>query len=928
MAAEHPRFSLVAASQHEGQAHLPFLDEAARDLDAVLRDPLRGACAPALTDGGPLLVNAGKSKTYDAVAGAAERASNGGLLILAWIGHGLASNGNFYVLPHGCALSLGHSHGPYGLTFHIKELLTSHPRLSLILLIDACFSGQGAAEAATSWVDLDNDLRRRFQVLTAANIEDPAYDCAFSRAIAARLRTGHIAWGETLTGTDLKREVERVERRQQPALVTLDGSKARPELWVAHNAALGAKTGSLPAFSPADLAILRPALRFFRPTPPLTAVVAASRAHRYVVVQGPAGSGKTTTIGALTRPEVAPNAVPEGFVNALRLLKSNEDAGRVARHLAKQLAGTVDGFRHAQTVFQTSVPRIELDRMTGTERYLLGPLRHLPAGTEVRIILDGFDQLSDVSAEDLRDLLGQVHVLSRGGPDVRLVVSSRPDVTPHPSAYKVSMDKAPESELRAYLSQRKVQQQLHDAVVASSSGGWLVASLLADYVTRVPDLEPKDIPSGLAAVYDGIFDQALEGGAAWDEEESALRAALTVLVAAGPGAVLPLPALLDACQRLGVPSLDEAGLGKCLAPLRRYIMRAAAGQGTSSTMLYGLFHQSLVDYLAGALPTGPGAYGVDVVAGHRALASSLATLAAGDKRTPANAREPLYDYAERAEPDHLWRCGAYKQIIHSLKARLSAVPRENLQRWQRWHQEFTQFLAPDDPNTLTARHEIAYWTGEAGKPDDALKLYSNVLEDRIRVLGPDDPDTLATRHGIARWTGEAGNPDEALKLYTELFADAKRALGSDPLLFLVRHGLGFWTGEAGKPEEALKLYKDLLNDRIRILGPDDPDTLATRHNLAHWTGETGKPEEALKLYKDLLNDRIRVLGPDHPSTLATRHNLARRTGETGKPEEALKLYKDLLKDRIRVLGPDHPKTLATRRAIAHWTRQTRGREGT
>ncbi|MEU5240962.1 tetratricopeptide repeat protein [Streptomyces lydicus] len=918
MAAEHPRFSLVVASQHQRLGHLSFLDEAARDLDAALQDPLRGACAAALPGGSSVLVNADTTVTYEAVADAARHASEGGLLILTWIGHGLASNGNFYVLPRGCTLSLGHPIGPYGLPHHIKELLTSHPRLSLILLVDACVSGQSAAEAATGWIGMGKDLRRRFQVLSAANMDEPAYDCAFSRAIVVQLRTGHIAWDRELTCSDLKKAAERTERGQQPALITLDGAKTGPELWVAHNAALLPKAGSLPAFSAADLAVLRPALQYFHPTPPLAAIVSASREHRCVVVEGPAGYGKTTAIGALTRHEVAPDTVPEGFVHALRLLKPNEEAGRMAHQLAKQLDVTVNEFRQARIAFETSIPRIELEHMTGAEQKLLGPLQFLPVGAQVRIVLDGFDQLSEVSARDLGNLLHQLQRLSHDGPDIRLVISCRPHAAPPLAAHEVSMVAAPEPELRAYLAQRTVPQYLHDALVASSSGNWLIASLLADYVATSLDLEPHDIPSGLAAVYDSVFDQALEGGAGWDQPGSELKAALTVMAAAGPGAGLPLPVLLDACQRISSRAMDAARLDECLAPLRRYIVHASAGHGASATMLYGVFHQSLVDYLTGALPAGPGAYRVDT-AGHRAIVSALATLAPAGKRTPANAREPLYDYAERAEAEHLWRCNAYQEIIQSLKARLSTVPRENLQRWQRWHQEFTQHLGSDHRDTLTTRQEVAFWTGEAGEPKKALKLYTDLLEDRVRILGPDDSDTLATRHGIARWTGEAGNREEALKLYNDLLTDAERVPGSEALLLLIRHGLAYWMGEAGEPEKALKLYTDLLEDRVRILGPDGPDTLATRHNLARWMGEAGEPEKALKLYTDLLEDRVRILGPDDPDTLATRHNLARWMGEAGEPEKALKLYTDLLKDRIRILGPDHPRTLATRQGIADLT---------
>jgi hypothetical protein len=64
---------------------------------------------------------------------------------------------------------------------------------------------------------------------------------------------------------------------------------------------------------------------------------------------------------------------------------------------------------------------------------------------------------------------------------------------------------------------------------------------------------------------------------------------------------------------------------------------------------------------------------------------------------------------------------------------------------------------PEHPNTLTARHSLAYWTGEAGDAARARDQLAALLPIRKRVLGPEHPSTLATRHNPARWAREAGN---------------------------------------------------------------------------------------------------------------------------------------------------------------------------
>lgn len=220
------------------------------------------------------------------------------------------------------------------------------------------------------------------------------------------------------------------------------------------------------------------------------------------------------------------------------------------------------------------------------------------------------------------------------------------------------------------------------------------------------------------------------------------------------------------------------------------------------------------------------------------------------------------------------------------------------------------------PDTLSARSQIAFWTGRCGHPEDALRLFKELLSDQEQVLGPDHPDTLGTRSSIAAWTGEAGDPAKALQLSKDLLPDQQRILGTDhPRTLSTRGNIASWTGRCEDPEGALRLHQELLADDERILGPDHPDTLRTRNNIAYWTGQCGRPAEALQLGEKLLHDLKRILGPEHPFTLRTRSNIAIWTEAYGHPEDALRLHQDLLPDQERLLGPDHPDTLFTQRAI-------------
>ena len=227
---------------------------------------------------------------------------------------------------------------------------------------------------------------------------------------------------------------------------------------------------------------------------------------------------------------------------------------------------------------------------------------------------------------------------------------------------------------------------------------------------------------------------------------------------------------------------------------------------------------------------------------------------------------------------------------------------------------------PEHPETLAARHELASWTGQAGDAAGARDQSAALLPVFERVLGPEHPDTLITRGNLARWTGGAGDAAGARDQFAALLTVFERVLGPEhPETLITRHKLAFWTGQAGDAAGARDQSAALLPIRERVLGPEHPDTLITRGNLARWTGEAGDAAGARDQFAALLTVFERVLGPEHPETLITRHFLASWTGQAGDAAGARDQSAALLPVFERVLGREHPDTLITRHELAYWT---------
>ena len=216
-------------------------------------------------------------------------------------------------------------------------------------------------------------------------------------------------------------------------------------------------------------------------------------------------------------------------------------------------------------------------------------------------------------------------------------------------------------------------------------------------------------------------------------------------------------------------------------------------------------------------------------------------------------------------------------------------------------------LGPDNSYTLISRNNLACAYRDAGRLDEAIDLFEQVLAGRLRVLDPDNLDILASRNNLAAAYELAERLDDAIPLFEQNLTDCERILGSDHLDTLAsRNNLAGVYKSAGRLDETIDLYEQNLKDCRRILSPDHPDVFLFRDNLADARRKAGELDRAIDLYERNLDDRLRVLGPDHPDTLASRNNLALAYESAGRLDEAIDLYEQNLTDCERLLSPNHP----------------------
>ncbi len=404
------------------------------------------------------------------------------------------------------------------------------------------------------------------------------------------------------------------------------------------------------------------------------------------------------------------------------------------------------------------------------------------------------------------------------------------------------------------------------------------------------------------------------------EAERPTAAALLRLLACLAAEPVPLRLILestapaddmDAGIALAVRPLlgDRLAAADAVAALRQYSLITAAGDGTV-----------LVHRLVQAVT-------MDLMAADRAALWRQAAAVLIEAATPADTSRPASWPACAALLPHasvvldLTSDGISDLATYLGASGSYSLARDTFRRIAEAHEAAPDYV-PEHPDTLIARANLAFFTGQAGDPAAARDQYAALLPVMEEVLGAEHPDTLTARANLASFAGLAGDPAAARDQYAALLPVIEKILGAEhPDTLTARANLARWTGHAGDPAAARDHYAALLPVIEKISGAEHPDTLTARANLARWTGHAGDPAAARDQYAALLPTMEKILGAEHPDTLTDRANLATFTGLAGDPAAARDQYAALLPVREKVSGAQHPDTLTARVNLAHWRRQ-------
>ncbi|WP_405163749.1 tetratricopeptide repeat protein [Nocardia sp. NBC_01499] len=920
------RLALVVGSECVALGELGFTGELATGLYESLTEV--GGWRSATDNDAPVL-NPTAAQLVTAVDAAFVAAGQRqATLLLAFIGHGVATSAeDFYLLGHDSP-AVPNSHNAFHLTQEIRERLNQSAVDGLVVLVDACETGQGVIGAARRWTDLLAQSAGRMEMLVAAG-EGPAFSGCFTRTMLSTFHGGLPLRGENLLPADLVDPIAGECVHQQPQYLSFTSGAvsvahgADPGLWLVPNTARhrDAVSGRSAAGFVDQLTrglLVTPDVREHLDT------IVDAGSHRLRVVIGPAGAGKSTLLAMLIRPSLVEGlSVTPEYITAAVFLTAASSIEAVAAELAAQLSARLPGFAEAAQAVRAHRARDEFDIFDLSVRHPLARLS--TSGRRVTLVFDGLNQPPEGTR---RLLVAAITDLTRRDDlrHVRVIVGIRDgtgveDAPALAHMYRIEVGEPAADDIATAVGSARgsgapadpadwvnwIQTLLAETptdVEGSHvvSGGWLLARMLLEVASSITD-GAVAAGIGLDRIVALRVDAALRG--MYSETAGATGTFLSIMVAAGVGPVLPIELLDAALTALGV-DLHIARIRDMTVALGALVTRSRPGTPRESL---GVTHGALLPGLRSECKH----LGAELEDAHRAIVAAI-------KESPS---DRAADYARGSAVRH---CLAYRDsasALHFLELLQTTRSADNRDLWAAWVPAFVETLGPDHPDTLTTRSREAYHRAESGDLVGAIAAFELLLADRLRVLGPDNPKTLGTRTNLATYRARCGDYIGARTEYKRLFADQRRLLGpDDPDTLRTRNDLASNRADLGDLVGAIADFEKLRIDRERVLGPDDSQTLRTRNSLAYWHGANGDFAAARAEFEQLLADCLRIFGPDHPATLAARNSLAAFRARSGDMTGAASEFNHLLTDRLRVLGPDHPDTLTTRNTLADYHANT------
>ncbi|MCA9705885.1 MAG: tetratricopeptide repeat protein [Myxococcales bacterium] len=196
--------------------------------------------------------------------------------------------------------------------------------------------------------------------------------------------------------------------------------------------------------------------------------------------------------------------------------------------------------------------------------------------------------------------------------------------------------------------------------------------------------------------------------------------------------------------------------------------------------------------------------------------------------------------------------------------------------------------------------------------DEAVRVWSSLIELLVALRGPEHPDLAAVLNNIATVRIELEQPREALQDLRRAESIVEATWGPEhPLMTLLWSNQGLALRQLGEGEQARALQERSLALRTALHGAHHPSLAVPLDELAELAREARQYDRALEILTQGLEIRRQAHGPTHPLVAESLMRIARVHVDQGAMSEAM----PLIEQALAIEGQD-PETLAELELLA------------
>lgn len=190
--------------------------------------------------------------------------------------------------------------------------------------------------------------------------------------------------------------------------------------------------------------------------------------------------------------------------------------------------------------------------------------------------------------------------------------------------------------------------------------------------------------------------------------------------------------------------------------------------------------------------------------------------------------------------------------------------RDALAMWQRLE---------DETRTVIGKRNLASLLAHSGRPEEALRLHGQIIEDQRRLFGPRDFEVGVSLYSLAILRRNLGMLRESETLLRGALDIFEETLGAEHTrVASVLSSLGRVVHTRGRYQEARLLFERALDLRLRLLGDDHVHVANTRKNLGALLLDQGEVTQAGELLERALTT-LRSKKPAGDWTIADAESL-------------------------------------------------------